>query len=62
MIRVAGGEHEGNFWSVEVTDAIIDFIEAHAAGERGDCRLPGARRSPRVYVQPASCGRGGIAL
>ncbi|MBT1170009.1 alpha/beta hydrolase [Bifidobacterium sp. SO4] len=30
MIRVAGGEHEGNFWSEPVTAAIIDFIETHA--------------------------------
>ena len=30
MIRVDGGEHEGNFWSEPVTAAIIDFIETHA--------------------------------
>ena len=30
MIRVAGADHESNFWGPEVVDAIIDYITAHA--------------------------------
>lgn len=30
MVRVAGGEHEGTFWSDTVVDVIANFIEAHA--------------------------------
>ena len=30
MIRVIGGEHEGNFWSQEVLDAIWEFIARHS--------------------------------
>lgn len=30
LIRVLGGEHEGNFWSVQLTDAICRYISYHA--------------------------------
>ncbi len=29
MIRVTGAEHEGNFWSVPVREAIIAYLNAH---------------------------------